>query len=357
MSTLLKIENLTKNFGDTKILEKIDLTINKGEIISVLGPSGCGKSTLLRIICGILDLDDGEIYIEGELVYSKKKNIPTEKRDINMVFQDFALWPHMKVIDNILYGLKIKKISKDEINNRLKELLELLKLEGLMNRYPKELSGGQRQRVAIARALITKPKIILLDEPLCNLDIQLRIEMRTEMAYLFKKLETTVFHVTHDPSEAFAMADRIIIMNNGKIDQIDTPINCYNSPNTITVAGLLGANNSLNGNIIKTYDDYALINICGNTFKTKSFFDNAKVNDEVIVNFRPEYAKLSQKLNMNTLFIKVVISTFEGNYYRIYAELENKEKLSFLNETCLEINSTYYIKIDSNNLFSYEKNN
>ena len=160
---------------------------------------------------------------------------------MNMVFQDFALWPHMTAYDNIAYGLKRSKTGKEEIEERVQELLKLLHLEGLEKRYPAELSGGQQQRVAIARALITKPDILLMDEPLCNLDVQLRVEMRTEMAFLFRKLGTTVFHVTHDPSEAFAMADRIVIMNRGNIDQIDSPKNCYRNPGTESGAALLGA--------------------------------------------------------------------------------------------------------------------
>ena len=240
MQTILELQNVVKNYGRTPVLGGVSMEVKEGEIISVLGPSGCGKSTLLRIIAGILPLDQGLVRIRGREVSDKRRTLPPEKRGINMVFQDFALWPHMKVEDNITYGLKVGKVDPAECRKRVEEIAGLLHLDGLMSRYPAELSGGQQQRVAIARALVTKPSILLLDEPLCNLDVQLRIEMRTEMAYLFHKLKTTVFHVTHDPSEAFAMADRIIIMNRGRIDQADKPRTCYLRPGTALVAGLLG---------------------------------------------------------------------------------------------------------------------
>lgn len=232
MQTILELQNVVKNYGRTPVLGGVSMVVKEGEIISVLGPSGCGKSTLLRIIAGILPLDQGLVRIRGREVSDKRRTLPPEKRGINMVFQDFALWPHMKVEDNITYGLKVGKVDPAECRKRVEEIAGLLHLDGLMSRYPAELSGGQQQRVAIARALVTKPSILLLDEPLCNLDVQLRIEMRTEMAYLFHKLKTTVFHVTHDPSEAFAMADRIIIMNRGRIDQADKPRTCYLRPGT-----------------------------------------------------------------------------------------------------------------------------
>ena len=232
METILKLDQIHKSYGKKEVLKGVSLDVQKGEIISVLGPSGCGKSTLLNIIAGILPINSGHVLLNGVEVTSPNKIVPIEKRDLNMVFQDFALWPHMTARENILYGLKLRKATRQEQEENLQKMVDLLHLNGLMDQYPAELSGGQQRRVAIARALIMSPSIILLDEPLCNLDVQLRIEMRTEMAQIFRELKTTVFHVTHDPSEAFAMADQIVVMNDGKIDQIATPEACYRRPAT-----------------------------------------------------------------------------------------------------------------------------
>ncbi|WP_338026262.1 ABC transporter ATP-binding protein [Cohnella algarum] len=245
--TILEVEGLGKAYGSHAALKGVDFGVAQGEIISVLGPSGCGKSTLLQLIAGLQQPDAGEIRLRGETVSSKSKLVPPEKRRINMVFQDYALWPHMSVYDNVSYGLKRKKASAAAIEEKVNGLLQLLHLEGFENRLPAQLSGGQQQRVAIARALATEPDLLLLDEPLSNLDMRLRIEMRTEMSYLFRKLGTTVFHVTHDPEEAFAMADRLIIMRNGAIDQIGRPQSCYGLPATPSAASLLGAGNRLSG--------------------------------------------------------------------------------------------------------------
>lgn len=233
MEKILELNGIRKNFGKKRNFKRESICPWKPARSSVCRTFRLRKSTLLNIIAGILSLDEGTVVIHGKEVSIAKKTVAIEARNINMVFQDFALWPHMKAKDNILYGLRVKKEEKDEMQKRLEEVVGLLHLEGLMEQYPSELSGGQQQRVAIARALITKPSIILLDEPLCNLDVQLRIEMRTEMAQLFRHLNTTVFHVTHDPSEAFAMADRIIVMNHGVIDQSDTPVELlYKSGNS-----------------------------------------------------------------------------------------------------------------------------
>ncbi|UJF34012.1 ABC transporter ATP-binding protein [Paenibacillus hexagrammi] len=247
MNPILEVNKLSKSFGTSTVLHNISFTVHAGEIISVLGPSGCGKSTLLQLIAGLQQPEAGEIRLRGEIAASAERFVPPEKRRINMVFQDYALWPHMSIYENIAYGLRRQKIASSVIKERISKLLELLRLHGLENRLPAQLSGGQQQRVAIARALATEPDLLLLDEPLSNLDMRLRIEMRAEMAFLFRQLGTTVFHVTHDPDEAFAMADRLMIMRAGAIDQIDTPQVCYSRPATLSAAMLLGAGNRLTG--------------------------------------------------------------------------------------------------------------
>ena len=371
MQTILEIENIKKKYGKTQVLNGISLKVEEGEIISVLGPSGCGKSTLLRIIAGILPLDEGVVRIRGQEVSGAHHSLPPEKRGINMVFQDFALWPHMKVEDNITYGLKIQKIAKEECRRRVDEMVGLLHLGGLLNRYPAELSGGQQQRVAIARALVTKPSIVLLDEPLCNLDIQLRIEMRTEMSYLFHKLKTTVFHVTHDPSEAFAMADRIIIMNRGKIDQADSPRGCYERPGTALVAGLLGAGNDLRQAALIEGEPSASCRVkigesqaCGLYFghsaeggaeTGENQAGKSQVGKAVEIRFRPEDGHwLGKQPKGNCFRAKAVMSTFEGGCFRVKMETEQGEEFCILHSDPISENAEGYVQIESEKLYVYE---
>lgn len=356
MENILEIKDVRKHYGKKEVLKGVNLSVREGEIISVLGPSGCGKSTLLNIIAGILPLDGGVVCIHGNEVSSVKGMTPTESRNINMVFQDFALWPHMKARDNILYGLKIKKTDKAEMEKRLNEVVSLLHLEGLIDQYPSELSGGQQQRVAIARALITKPSIILLDEPLCNLDVQLRIEMRTEMAQLFHSLKTTVFHVTHDPSEAFAMADRIIVMNNGSIDQNDIPSMCYMHPKTAMVAGLLGAGNTIKqAKMCRRGEAIAEVTIGGSQIRGQYFRqDNTDSGAGVELRFRPEECSWCEKAEENTIPVSVVMSTFEGGVYRVKVQTDQKEGFCVLCNEFLPEGKNGFVKVAKEKLYIYE---
>ena len=356
----MELKDVKKNYGKKEILKGINLTVQEGEIISVLGPSGCGKSTLLNIIAGILPLNAGQVFVRGKEMSSPHKVVPIEQRDMNMVFQDFALWPHMKARDNIIYGLKVRKTDKAQIQEKLHEVETLLHLEGLWDQYPAELSGGQQQRVAIARALITNPSIILLDEPLCNLDVQLRIEMRTEMAQLFRQLKTTVFHVTHDPSEAFAMADRIIVMNKGVIDQIATPAECYESPRTITVAGLLSAGNCVHGAVMEglaeaeSAETRAVVSVQNRKLDCKSF-QNVKKGQKMLLKFRPEECIFVEKECKNAIPVRVVMSSFEGGQYRVKVETDGGDTFCLLHPTFLKEQQTGYAQILPERLYAYEE--
>ena len=356
----MELKDVKKNYGKKEILKGINLTVQEGEIISVLGPSGCGKSTLLNIIAGILPLNAGQVFVRGKEMSSPHKVVTIEQRDMNMVFQDFALWPHMKARDNIIYGLKVRKTDKAQMQEKLHEVETLLHLEGLLDQYPAELSGGQQQRVAIARALITNPSIILLDEPLCNLDVQLRIEMRTEMAQLFRQLKTTVFHVTHDPSEAFAMADRIIVMNQGVIDQIATPAECYESPRTITVAGLLGAGNCVHGAVIEglaeaeSAETRAVVSVQNRKLVCKSF-QNVKKGQKMLLKFRPEECIFVEKECKNAIPVRVVMSSFEGGQYRVKVETDGGDTFCLLHPTFLKEQQTGYAQILPERLYAYEE--
>lgn len=235
----LRIENLRKIFEENRGIEKIDFSIEKGELISLLGPSGCGKTTLLNIIGGFLKPDNGKIYLEDRDI----TDIPPEKRDISTVFQSYALFPHMNVLENIKYGLKYKKLTKKEQNELALEYLKIVGLDGYEKKSIQELSGGQQQRVALARALVLYPKILLLDEPFSNLDAKLKISMREELKELQKNLKISMIFVTHDQEEALSISDKVVVMNNGRIEQIGTPEEIYYSPINEYVANFIGKSN------------------------------------------------------------------------------------------------------------------
>lgn len=243
----LELKNLKKSFtAGEAVLSGISLTIEKGEFVTLLGASGCGKTTTLRIIAGLEQPDEGSVWLEGQNVTDLEPN----QRDVNTVFQNYALFPHMNVADNIGYGLKIRKVPKAEIREKVKKMLELVQLEGFEKRKPSELSGGQRQRVAIARALANNPRVLLLDEPLGALDLQLRRTMQLELKRLQKKLGITFIYITHDQEEAINMSDRIVVMNRGRFEQIGTPDKIYNHPKTSYVATFVGNANILKGSLV-----------------------------------------------------------------------------------------------------------
>ena len=245
----VRISSVTKKFGEVYAVNKFDAVIRDGEFVSILGPSGCGKTTMLRMIAGFEKATDGEIAI-GDQIVSKAGNgifVPPEKRHIGMVFQSYAVWPHMKVFDNVAYPLKIQKVSAEQLKARTTKALALVHLEEYAARFPNQLSGGQQQRVALARALVAEPGLLLLDEPLSNLDAKLRESMRFEIKELQRKLGVTVVYVTHDQAEAMAMSDRIFVMYKGVIQQIDVPTQIYEHPANPTVADFIGLVNFLEG--------------------------------------------------------------------------------------------------------------
>lgn len=247
----VKIESVTKLFGDVKAVNNFNATVRDGEFVSILGPSGCGKTTMLRMIAGFEKASFGEIFIGDQLVSSSKVNkfVPPEKRNIGMVFQSYAVWPHMSVFDNVAYPLKIRRVNSKEIEERTMKALQLVHLEQYAMRFPNQLSGGQQQRVALARALVAEPRLLLLDEPLSNLDAKLRESMRFEILELQKKLGITVIYVTHDQAEAMAMSDRIIVMNAGLIQQADKPTIIYENPANQVVADFIGLVNFIDAEV------------------------------------------------------------------------------------------------------------
>ncbi len=240
---IVRIADVDKSFDGERVVKKLNLDVERGEFLTMLGPSGCGKTTTLRMIAGFEVPTSGQIFLEGEDVDDKKPN----ERNVNTVFQNYALFPHMNVFDNIAFGLVEKKVKKDEIRRRVEEMIRLVQLDGMEKRMPSQMSGGQKQRVAIARALVNRPKVLLLDEPLGALDLKLRKQMQGELKALQRQLGITFIYVTHDQEEALTMSDRIAVMNRGRLEQVGTPEEVYNHPETKFVADFIGESNIIEG--------------------------------------------------------------------------------------------------------------
>jgi len=234
---VIKLESIHKTFDEVSVIKGVDIEINDGEFVVFVGPSGSGKSTLLRMIAGLEDITSGLLKLDGQVI----NDVPPAKRELAMVFQSYALYPHMTVYQNLAFGLKLAKVNKVEIKERVQKVAEILQIAALLERLPKQLSGGQRQRVAIGRAIIREPKVFLFDEPLSNLDAALRSDMRIELAELHDKLGATIIYVTHDQVEAMTLADKIVVLNHGLVEQVDTPSELYDKPQTEFVAGFIGS--------------------------------------------------------------------------------------------------------------------
>ena len=277
--------------GNVTAVKDFNLEIEDKEFIVFVGPSGCGKSTTLRMIAGLEDISKGELYIGGKLV----NDVEPKERDIAMVFQNYALYPHMTVYDNMAFALKLRKAPKDEIDKKVREAAKRLDIEHLLDRKPKALSGGQRQRVALGRAIVRQPKVFLMDEPLSNLDAKLRVQMRTEISKLYQSLGTTFIYVTHDQVEALTMGTRIVVMKDGIIQQVDTPLNIYNTPTNLFVAGFIGSPqmNLVNGTVVekegKVYCKFEENNILLPEDKSRVLKEQGYIGKEVVFGIRPEH--------------------------------------------------------------------
>lgn len=337
----LVIKDLEKKFGDVEVLKKINLNVKEGEFVSLLGPSGCGKTTTLRIIAGLLEKSSGEVIINGNNV----ENVPVHKRNNGMVFQNYALFPHMTVAQNVEYGLKQQKVSKAERKKKVREGLELVHLEWLGDRYPKQLSGGQQQRVALARALVLKPNLLLLDEPLSNLDAKLREEMQVEIRNIQKKLNVTTIFVTHDQKEALSMSDKIAVMNKGMIEQYGTPEEIYENPKTEFVATFLGYSNLIRGTVEGQE---------GDTLTASSNFGQIRLpkqeglsrGSRILASVRPERMTLSKtEKEGNSVGCQVMERVYVGNSIQYTVNTD----------TNVNVLITVAAPDESNNLFVGEK--
>jgi len=328
----VKVVGLTKTFGDVVAVDDVSFEVNDGEFLTLLGPSGCGKTTTLRCIAGLERQDAGDIYIGDKLISSVEKRvfIPPEKRNLSMVFQSYAIWPHMSVFNNIAYGLQARKLPKDQIKRRMKEVVRLVDLEGLELRYPAELSGGQQQRVALARSLILEPRVLLLDEPLSNLDARLRESMRFELKDLQRKLQMTTVYVTHDQAEAMFLSDIVVVINEGKIEQIDTPVGIYDRPESEFVADFIGSTNFFTGRVletpvenkpIKVEAEEGIIIFC-------RVLKDIKEKDKILISIRSEHLKIqanNPKSKVNAWEGRVKARAYLGNIVDYRVSIGGKE--------------------------------
>ena len=289
----INIKNINKYYGDVHVIKDISLDIKSQSFTVLVGPSGCGKSTMLRMIAGLEDINSGTISIDGQVV----NDLPPKQRNIAMVFQSYALYPHMTVFDNMAFGLKLEKRSKDEINERVQEAARILQIEEYLKRKPKQLSGGQRQRVAIGRAITRKPKVFLFDEPLSNLDAALRVQMRVELAKLHDQLNATMIYVTHDQTEAMTLADDVVVMDEGIVSQNGSPMNLYNNPQNLFVGGFIGSPkmNIISSKILSTNDTSTEVDLFGSSKITipKTSKDSSS-GDNIHIGIRPEHLLVNQ---------------------------------------------------------------
>ncbi|WP_072385980.1 ABC transporter ATP-binding protein [Hyphomicrobium sp. CS1BSMeth3] len=311
----IDIAGIDKRFGSFKALSGIELAIEEREFVTFLGPSGCGKTTMLRTLAGFLTPDSGTIHVGGKLLSSPQAVVPPEHRRMGMVFQNYAVWPHMSVFENVAFGLRLLKVEGAEIGERVSRILDAVGLRGLEKRHPGQLSGGQQQRVALARSLVVEPSILLLDEPLSNLDAKLRERMRTELKTLQRRTGITFIYVTHDQAEAMALSDRIVVFNQGTVQQVGAPRDVYERPANIFVADFMGLVNKVPGKLVERRGTSARVRIGEQTIEACTS-DGIDPNGAIVVAIRPEAIRLGEAAPVagnNVLAGKLVESTFLGN--------------------------------------------
>ena len=327
---MINFENIEIKYGDYVAVDNLNLEINEGEFFTMLGPSGCGKTTLLRMIAGFNSIEGGKIYFDDKCI----NDVPAHKRNIGMVFQSYAIFPHMTVRENVEYGLKLRKINKDEIKEKVDKILDIVKISEYQERLPERLSGGQQQRVALARAIVIHPSVLLMDEPLSNLDAKLRLEMRSAIRDVQKKVGITTVYVTHDQEEALAISDRIAVINRGVIQQLGTPHDIYTRPYNQFVATFIGYSNLFRGYLKIREGKKFVVFKSGYEIEMENLVDEVKDNQEVIVAIRPEEFSIVHESGEG-LEMKIKTSTFLGKYntYEIEALkddiVENMPALEF----------------------------
>ncbi|WP_201832308.1 ABC transporter ATP-binding protein [Microvirga zambiensis] len=318
------LKNVQKSFGRMKVIHGVDLDIRDGEFVVFVGPSGCGKSTLLRLIAGLEDITAGDLFIGNERV----NDLVPAKRGIAMVFQSYALYPHMNVYDNMAFGLELAKSSKPEIDAKVREAARMLQIEQLLDRKPRQLSGGQRQRVAIGRAIVRDPKVFLFDEPLSNLDAALRVQTRIEIAKLHTDTRATMIYVTHDQVEAMTLADRIVVLNGGRIEQVGTPLELYHRPANLFVAGFIGSPqmNFIECRVAGTGPDEVLVDLpSGGTLAVPALPDGIRPGDSVTLGVRPDHVRIGPE---GTLTGRVELVEELGENHLLYVDVGGGRRLT-----------------------------
>ncbi|MHA6689428.1 ABC transporter ATP-binding protein [Devosia sp. A449] len=336
MATSIQLRQIVKAYGDTQVIHGIDLDIDPGEFTVFVGPSGCGKSTLLRMIAGLEPITGGDLLIDDQ----RMNDVPAAKRGIAMVFQSYALYPHMSVYQNLAFGLETARMPKAEIAERVAKAAEILKIEPLLKRKPKALSGGQRQRVAIGRAIVREPKIFLFDEPLSNLDAELRVQMRVEIAKLHNDLGNTMIYVTHDQVEAMTMADKIVVLRSGVIEQAGAPLELYNNPKNLFVAGFIG---SPKMNFLSAKADGATLTVAGNSLTLERAVAGATT-----LGIRPEHITIAEGSGVKLAEVRVDLVENLGGQTVVYATTADNQPVNIVLEgqRPVELGSTVSVHFD-----------
>ncbi|WP_428925799.1 ABC transporter ATP-binding protein [Marinibacterium sp. SX1] len=317
----VQIDGVSKSFSGTVALEPVWLKIRRGEFLTLLGPSGCGKTTLLNLIAGFLEADEGELFINRDLV----TQVPPHKREIGIVFQNYALFPHMSVAQNVAYGLRTRKVSKAETEERVREALALVKLEDFADRKPKQLSGGQQQRVALARALVIRPRVLLLDEPFSALDRNLRTAMQVELKEIQSRLGLTTVFVTHDQGEALSMSDRIAVMSRGRIRQIGSPSEIYDTPQNQFVSTFVGDANLFAARLVDSGDDGVTLDIEGTGLHVSTFQEALPEAGPVTLFVRPEQCRLTEAGAPGAIPASVALSVYQGSHAELHLDCPSAE--------------------------------
>jgi putative spermidine/putrescine transport system ATP-binding protein len=365
------IQDLTKEFGGKTALSRFSLEISHGEFVTFLGPSGCGKSTALNCIAGLLPLTQGKVFVDGECIDDSRKTIPAEKRGFGMVFQNYALFPHLTVFQNVAFGLKLRKLSAADIKVKVAEALKMVHLEGHESKFPTQMSGGEQQRVAIARCIVLEPKLLMLDEPLSNLDAKLRVEMRNEILSLHTRLRVTTIYVTHDQAEALALSDRIVVLKSGVVQQIGTPEEVYSNPANLFVADFMGFKNLWDAEITSLKEKEngleAAVSVNRIPLTARLAYSKGDPRRDALMNafkgtkkvktaIRPEDINVGRQEGAIALKAKVQLVEYQGQSSYVSAQIGEGTDIEFRSTSAVHMGETLDLSIRPERVFLFAEN-